>query len=772
LTILFFFFHYVAVGLFALISYVLGRTLTYRCSYWSVSERVVFCTSVGLGTIGYLVFLLGLVHGLRREVVIACLLIAAGLCIRTWKELWEELTSSLNNGRRWVLWLAVAGFVIALLWRFWILPLYPPTGFDATMYHLPVAKFYVQKHALAFNPYIRFSSFPQLNEMLFALMLLCLDDVSAQLTQFLIMLLIALAVYAWGRRLFSPRAGVWAAAIWLSNPVVLWLGTTAYVDLGVALFVCVAAYSFFNWLETRQEGWLILSAGLFGFAASSKYTGLFPVCFFGLALLYLQIRKRSFRELSVFVAVITAIAAPWYIRNFHYTGNPVFPNLGTVFGYGPWSAAEVHGELRAQSEYGTGKTAKSLLLLPWNLAFNQPAFTRAGNELSQVYFFLFPLALVFAFIKEKIRNLLAVTVALTVFWFCSFQIVRFLLVAIPLFSLVGAASLDCLASFVPRLQKSSLYVLVTAIVALLLLWPAWSSRTTLQRNERLPVTWEQRASYLEHNLPAYPAYEWLNRTRGRSYVVYALFDEQMNYFAEGEFKGDWFGPGRYSQILEKLSVPQDLYDKLRSLGATFFLVDEWGIRDRQGWVDPNFLSFMNDPFFETHFKIVLARPYLLLFEILDQSLAAPNQLQVLKNPGFEELEGNWPKFWGPRGNALIDATGQHSYHGKVAVRVDAENWLTQRIPVQPGAVYVLGNAIYAPQEKEYARMQINWLDRSGSKLLRADVEVARAGPQWRSHTMTTTAPENAAWAEVYVAFQAGTEPIWFDDLSLTQILYH
>jgi Dolichyl-phosphate-mannose-protein mannosyltransferase len=732
----------------------------------------VFCTSVGLGTIGYLVFLLGLVHGLRREVVVTCFVIAAGFCVWSWRELWTELKGSLKSRKRWALWLLAAGSVIALLWRFWVLPLYPPTGFDATMYHLPVAKFYVQQHGLAFNPYIRFSSFPQLNEMLFALALLFFDDPSAQLTQFLMMFLIALAVYAWGRRLFSPRAGLWAAAIWLSNPVVLWLGTTAYVDLGVTLFVCVGAYAFFNWLETREEIWLILSAALLGFAASAKYTGLFPVCAFGLVLLYLQVRRHSFREVAVFSVVILVIAAPWYIRNFQYTGNPVFPHLGTVFGYGPWTAAEVHSELRVQSEYGTGKTAQSLLRLPWNLTFHQSAFTHAGNELSKVYFFVFPLALIFAFSNKKIRVLLAVAIVFTLFWFYTFQIVRFLLVAIPVYSLLSAASLDRLASLIPRLQASSPHMLSTPVVALLLLWPACSYRHELKRNERLPVTAEQRDSYLEHNLPAYPAYEWLNRHRGRSYVLYALFDEQMNYFAEGEFKGDWFGPGRYSPILEKLSAPRDLLSQLRNISATFFLIDEQQIRDSQGWVDPKFLSFMSDPFFQSHFRIVLARPYLLLFEILDQPLAPPHQLQLLKNPGFEDLEGSLPKFWEPRGTPLIDATGQHSYHGNVAVQVDAENWLSQRVPVQSDAVYVLRNATYAAREKEYARMQINWLDRSGRKLLRADIEVVQAGPQWRDHIMTTTAPENASWAEVYVSFQAGPDPIWFDDFSLTQVQYY
>jgi len=263
----------------------------------------------------------------------------------------------------------------------------------------------------------------------------------------------------------------------------------------------------------------------------------------------------------------------------------------------------------------------------------------------------------------------------------------------------------------------------------------------------------------------------LNQHRGRNYVLYALLNEQMTYFADGEFIGEWFGPGRYSPILQKLSAPKDLYSQLKRMGATFFLIDEQEIRDSHGWVDPKFLSFMSDPFFQTHFRIVLARPYLLLFEIVDQPLAPPQQIEVLKNPGFEDMEGDTPRFWTRSGAPLIDTTGQHSFHGKVAVRVDGENWLSQRVPVQSEAAYVLRNATYASREGEFARLQINWLDRGALKLLRADIEVVKAGPQWMDHVMITTAPENAFWAEVYVSFQAGPEPIWFDDFALTQIQY-
>jgi dolichyl-phosphate-mannose-protein mannosyltransferase len=767
--LIFFFIHYSAVALLSVLAYVIGRTLTKRCAYGSFSEQLAFSTTLGIGAIGYMIFLLGLAHQLRRGTVLGCVIIAAGLCFETWKDLRGELLGT--SPKSWPMWLAALGLVITVFWLFWPLPLYPPTGFDATMYHLPVAKLYAQKHSLVYDPYIRFSSFPQLNEMLFSLMLLFSDDISAQLTQTLMMFLIALAVYAWGKRLWNSEAGLWAAAIWLSNPVVLWLGTTAYVDLGVTLFICVGVYSFFNWRKTGDDIWLVLSAVFFGFAASSKYTALFPVCLFGTWLFYQQIRARSVRKFLLFVVVIAALAVPWYIRNFHYTGNPVFPTFSKVFGYGPWNSTEVHNEVRFQAEYGAGKTAEALLLLPWNLTFNQTAFTRGGIDLSQDYFFLLPLVVVFAFFDQKLRPLLALTVLLVLFWFFTFQLPRFLLPALSILSLLCAASVNHLVLLVPRLQRSMGYRLLAIGVALLLMLPAWKQRSRLSEAEAVPLNSQQRSAYLERKLRTYPAYDWLNRTQGSNYVLYALHDEQMNYFSGGQFEGDWFGPGRFAPIMEALPEPQELYKQLKQRGATFFLLNELGCWDLEGWANPELLVFMNDRFFQNHFKIVLARPYFVLFEIDDQSHPAASQIELLKNSSFEDLQGKTPKFWGNRGTPLTDASGQHSLEGKVAVRVDAQNWFSQRVPVAPDSIYVLRNATYATSENAYARMQINWLDYQGHKLVRADVGVVVAGPNWRRHIMTTMSPRNARWAEVYVSFQSGPEPIWFDDFSFSQMQY-
>src|SRR6185312_5275072 len=100
--LIFFFIHYSAAALLSVLAYVIGRTLTKRCAYGSFSEQLAFSTTLGIGAIGYMIFLLGLVHQLRRGTVLGCVIIAAGLCFQTWKDLRGELLGT--SPKSWPMW--------------------------------------------------------------------------------------------------------------------------------------------------------------------------------------------------------------------------------------------------------------------------------------------------------------------------------------------------------------------------------------------------------------------------------------------------------------------------------------------------------------------------------------------------------------------------------------------------------------------------------------------------------------------------------------------
>ena len=73
-----------------------------------------------------------------------------------------------------------------------------------------------------------------------------------------------------------------AAALWLAGPTVIRFATTAYIDVGLTLFVLGGAYGLFRWIERRELGWLLFAAFSTGMAAGCKYSGLFFLLFYAL----------------------------------------------------------------------------------------------------------------------------------------------------------------------------------------------------------------------------------------------------------------------------------------------------------------------------------------------------------------------------------------------------------------------------------------------------------------------------------------------------------
>jgi len=607
-AILFFVGHYAFLVGIGILSYGVGRRLTQRVRFDSTAEQISFCTTLGLGSLSYLILLIGTIGLLYESFVIAVLGVVFLLCFSAWIELFRGIFSSYKN-RGWLKWrpLLLVLLAILIISPVLLLPLYPPTAFDSTMYHLPYAKIYAQENKIVFTPYLRYAVSPQTNEMLFTLALRLYDGVSAQLIQFLMMGILGTGLFAFGRRHFSKRTGIWGMAIFLSSPMVLWLGASAYIDIGLALFVTMGIYSFFNWIQSKERNWLILTAIFFGFSAGSKYPALFFPILFGLIAFGIGLRTRNFSYTIFFIVITVIVASPWYFRNWYYTGNPVFPFFGQIFGYEWWSPQDLQGQLNEMHSHGTGRSFQSFLLLPWNLAFNQTNFLMEAPY-SQIYLFALPF-LILSLSRSKIRQLFIIIFLYILFWFNSVQISRYLIPIIPLLSLIIAASIEHCLEWLPnkgiRWMKKGI---VTFSIALLFFSPGWLYTVYKVKGENIPpATKNEQENYLTRKFPTYSAYQYLNQTKGRHYSIYALFDTNLAYFADGVFMGDWFGPARYEKIYNNFDNVKSLHRELRSLKADYFLVKRGGVP-----IEPPSEDF----FSASYFKLAMKNDHFLLLEVL------------------------------------------------------------------------------------------------------------------------------------------------------------
>jgi len=164
--------------------------------------------------------------------------------------------------------------------------------------------------------------------------------------------------------------------------------------------------------------------------------------------------------------------------------------------------------------------------------------------------------------EARVRWLLAAVIGYAVIFLLLPPDARYLVAVLPLLSLA-------LAGAVARWAPSRL----AAILAIVLFLPGWlyaGYRVWVQGP--VPVTAGAREAWLARQLPVYPAIRFLNRAHGGRYTVYALHAENLIYYADGRFLGDWNGPARFGRVVPLLRQPEALWLELRRLGADHLLV--------------------------------------------------------------------------------------------------------------------------------------------------------------------------------------------------------
>lgn len=592
--------HYFALTLTATLAYLIGRRLTAHIKYQTKLEAICFSLGLGLGAIAYLIAILGLLKLLYTGVLAVALTLSAMLCWPIWRKWPQQLRGYSWRGlwQRWPIMICL-GVALPLL----LLPLYPPIAWDSIAQHLAAAKIFAQQHALIFTPYLRYPVFPQTNQMLFVGALLCYDDLLAQLIELLVLAILLATLIAFGKRHLSARAGWWGAALLLSSPLVIWVSSAAYVDTALMLYVFLSVYAFWNWSVAREQAWLVLAGVLMGLAIGTKYPALFFLLILVIIACVVSRGRERWRSPFIFGGYALLIASLWLARNFYHTRNPLFPFYYEIFapffGYGEWRPEYLGDLLSNPSTRGVERSLIGLLSLPWKLTFDGSAF-EAEAQISPFYLVFLPITMIAAFRHRYARYLFALAVSYTLFWWANYQIVRYLLPALPFFCLATATALDLACQQLIRRRS------FTVLGCALLIYPGWVyAARSVQYRGLIPANTIQRDDFISRSLPTYPMYQFLNRMNGRDYTVYSLYDENLFYFADGQLKGDWFGPARFGRILERLHDSRALYDELTGLGANYFLINSQRVE----------VKLPEDEFFKQHFRPVFKITKAMLYEL-------------------------------------------------------------------------------------------------------------------------------------------------------------
>jgi len=521
-----------AWALMLLAAGALGSACVSRLRFASSEERAVFALAAGLGLWACGLFALALCGALYRPAIWALTVAGAAAGIWRW---WRAGVAWRRDRWRPVVILGLAAVPSILLAQ------YPPTQWDAIANHLFLARDYLEAHRLTAPAGIAQPVLPTLNHMLFAWALALGDEALAQLVEVTFLMLTAFGLYAWGARVGRPLMGLGAAAFWLSHPLVIHLGYSAYVDVALTCYAFLSVYALRVFWDGGEEGWWYLGAAAAGFAAGTKMTGLFFVGLGACVGLAERLRQRGgWAALARGWALAALLGAPWYAPIAYHTGNPLWPMFPQFGREVKDPAAAAAGFDEWVNSVGLPKTATNFLLLPLRVV-DQPR--RFSSETSRGLFFLivvWPLAWVVAAWDPSVRWWTCWAVAYTLFWFASAQFLRYWLPALPLIALALSESV---AWFAARLTESRLVqgalwaapIMLSLAVAPAYFWVAARARGAA------PTSPEGRQAYLQRHLPGYRGAEFVNRFSGPGDTAYIVNGNYLTYYLRPRVTG--FLPG-------------------------------------------------------------------------------------------------------------------------------------------------------------------------------------------------------------------------------------
>jgi hypothetical protein len=469
---------------------------------------------------------------------------------------------------------------------FSVLALYPVTAFDATSYHLPLARDLVHEHGLAYDPFVRYSFFPQANEALFAVMqLLTPEGMAASALEYSVLALIVVALPLWflgsGR---NVGAGFLAGILILASPVVVFAGTSPLVDVWTLCFVMAGTLTGLEAAEGRAPPLpaMMLAGLMFGEAIATKYTGAIFVLAAVLGVLVAAGRAPAlWRALPGTLAGAVVIVLPWYAWTVHITGDPLYPFATGLFGNRPglWTRAEIQLQVARDT---TGSYHPGLLHTLRYLRGELPYETGTGRSPLS---WLLGLGVIRLLTPSgwRDRTYLGVGLAALIDFLLTMFVSsspRYLIPGIGFLALAVGLTADVL---IPATQqrcgrwlRGPWPVVAGCLLAVLVgLWTS-SGYARDYHQSGPPSSNSDTFVYLAIRIPCYRAAQYLNHVAGADYRAWGENCEQAHYYAKGRLISDEFSLGSRSRIFDDtgrvMPRPQVLWQRLAPLHVRWLIL--------------------------------------------------------------------------------------------------------------------------------------------------------------------------------------------------------
>jgi len=522
------------------------------------------------------------------------------------------------------------GILAVLIGSILILSSVPPVSKDALTHHLAVPKLYIKHGGIYEIPFMVFSYYPMNLELLYSIPLYFGNDIIPKYIHFAFALLTAWLIFNYLRPRTNFIYAILGVLFFLSIPIIVKLSITVYVDLGLIFFSTASLLLLLKWVENGfKYRFLALSAICCGLAMGTKYNGL--ITFFLLTLFVPFLHSRyakdkkdgavnSLRYGALFFTIAFFMFTPWMIRNYIWTGNPVYPLYDGLFN--PENSIHRHTiGLFTYRNMVYHEEWWQIVLLPIRVFFEgQDGNPQYFDGRLNPFILLLPL---FAFyrigkesdiIRMELKAILCFSVLFFAFTFFSSGLrVRYISPIIPPLVILSIFGLRRMALHVKALRNGLLRDIGLAGIVLIICATLWLNFHYVMNQYRYinPFSYiggaVSRDEYIERYRPEYPVLRYINENVAPCDRTLFLFMGDRGYYCNREYVFDVVANRSLLHQLVKMSrKPEQILQGLRSKGITHMLI-RYDIFDR--WVkDEDNFSIRDQEllarFFERHVKLL------------------------------------------------------------------------------------------------------------------------------------------------------------------------
>ena len=521
--------------------------------------------TAGLGTIILLCIVAGVLHQLKLIAVVAIigvglLLLLSHLAGALFRQRFPVLAAPMRDGQSWVhggwpsiswpqlSWkmslLSCALIVYAL--RLLAEPLQISRASDELMYHLPTARAWAEAGSLIVTEQLRYPLFPFNMEVLYAAALLVGDELTTHMVHALTGALTLILIFSLARLLMPWQVALLAALLLADATKAGW--HTAYVDVGVMLFVFCSFAALALRYHYDRERFCYLAAFFLGLALGTKYQALFYLPAWAVTILLIE---RRWVVLAQSALLTASVCGYWYLRNYLVSGDPIHPVGGPVFGFWLWSVDDLNRQFEQL------QTVRD-----W-----PPVYLLSGM-ISVVFWRSMP---------SLLRGCLLVSTASLCIWYWASGYPRYLFPLYPMLAILSAY-------FIWRLFQQLAILPVTHIVAskirpsvrdlslavVLIYITIVGANTFYKKSQYILPDQPARDAFLRQEFAGYDLLQSLGHSLTGTLYQYGF--EGEIYYLGNMVIGDWPGTARYSTIHALRDRPAALASHLHMLGAQYFLV--------------------------------------------------------------------------------------------------------------------------------------------------------------------------------------------------------